>query len=251
MRSPFFCLIATITSQSDKMSADPESAAKMTRILLVDDDEDHVVLLSACLQAESYIIVEATSGSQGKEWLLSSLFDLIILDWTMPDLSGVELCRIFRSRGGTTPILFLTGKTEIVDKETGFDAGGDDYLTKPFDVRELLVRLKALLRRPQFIQGEVLRAKKIELDTLKRVVAVDGEEIDLTPKEFNLLEVFMRHPNQVMTQDRLLDLVWANDTDKSIEVVRQSIARLRHAIGDNKQNRLIRTVHSIGYRLEL
>lgn len=223
----------------------------MTRVLLVDDDEDHVRLLSTCLQVENYIVVEAFNGSQAKEWLLESLFDLIILDWTMPDISGVELCRLYRSRGGVTPILFLTGKTEIVDKEEGLDAGGDDYLTKPFDVRELLARMKALLRRPQFIQSEILKARSVELNTLKRVVTLNGEETALTPKEFDLLEVFMRHPNQVFTQDRLLDLVWANDTDKAIEVVRQSIARLRHAIGDDKQNRLIRTVHGIGYRLEL
>lgn len=223
----------------------------MTRVLLVDDDEDHLVLLSACLQAENYTVVEATNGSQGREWLISSMFDLIILDWTMPDLSGVELCRLFRSRGGLTPVLFLTGKTEIVDKETGFDVGGDDYLTKPFDMRELLARMKALLRRPKLIQGELLTARNIQLDTIKREVSVAGEKIALTPKEFNLLEVFMRHPNQVMTQDRLLDMVWANDTDKSIDVVRQTIARLRQAISDSKNNRLIRTVHGIGYRLEV
>ncbi len=223
----------------------------MTRVLLVDDDEDHVRLLSACLQVENYTVVEAYNGNQGKEWLLGSMFDLIILDWTMPDLSGVELCRQYRSRGGVTPILFLTGKTEIVDKEEGLDAGGDDYLIKPFDVRELIARMKALLRRPHFIQTEILKARTVELDTLKRVVTLDGEVTALTPKEFDLLEVFMRHPNQVFTQDRLLDLVWRNDTDKAIEVVRQSVARLRHAIGDNKQNRLIRTVHGIGYRLEL
>lgn len=223
----------------------------MARILLVDDDKDHLVLLSACLQAENYTVVEANDGNQGKEWLISSLFDLIILDWTMPDISGVELCRFFRARGGTTPILFLTGKTEIIDKETGFDAGGDDYLTKPFDMRELLARLKALLRRPKLIQGEVLQARNIQLDTMKRTVTVAGQEIALTPKEFNLLEVFMRHPNQVMTQDRLLDMVWANDTDKSIDVVRQTLARLRLAISDSKENRLIRTVHGIGYRLEV
>jgi DNA-binding response OmpR family regulator len=169
----------------------------------------------------------------------------------MPDLSGVELCRLFRSRGGLTPVLFLTGKTEIVDKETGFDVGGDDYLTKPFDMRELLARMKALLRRPKLIQGELLTARNIQLDTIKREVSVAGEKIALTPKEFNLLEVFMRHPNQVMTQDRLLDMVWANDTDKSIDVVRQTIARLRQAISDSKNNRLIRTVHGIGYRLEV
>jgi DNA-binding response OmpR family regulator len=223
----------------------------MTRVLLVDDDEDHLVLLSACLQAENYTVVEATNGSQGREWLIGSMFDLIILDWTMPDLSGVELCRLFRSRGGLTPVLFLTGKTEIVDKETGFDVGGDDYLTKPFDMRELLARMKALLRRPKLIQGELLTARNIQLDTIKREVSVAGEKIALTPKEFNLLEVFMRHPNQVMTQDRLLDMVWANDTDKSIDVVRQTIARLRQAISDSKNNRLIRTVHGIGYRLEV
>ncbi|HEY9730390.1 MAG TPA: response regulator transcription factor [Drouetiella sp.] len=223
----------------------------MTRVLLVDDDEDHLVLLSACLQAENYTVVEATNGSQGREWLISSLFDLIILDWTMPDVSGVELCRLYRSRGGTTPVLFLTGKTEIVDKETGFDVGGDDYLTKPFDMRELLARMRALLRRPKLIQGELLTARNIQLDTVKREVCVSGEKIAMTPKEFNLLEVFMRHPNQVMTQDRLLDMVWANDTDKSIDVVRQTIARLRTAISDTKNNRLIRTVHGIGYRLEV
>ncbi len=223
----------------------------MTRVLLVDDDEDHVRLLSACLQAENYKVVEALGGEQASEWLISSMFDLIILDWTMPDISGVEVCRSFRSRGGITPILFLTGKTEIVDKEEGLDAGGDDYLTKPFDVRELLARMKALLRRPSYIQTEILKARNIELDTLKRSVTLSGETIPMTPKEFDLLEVFMRHPNQVFTQDRLLDLVWANDTDKAIDVIRQTVARVRNAIGETKQNRLIRTVHGVGYRLEV
>lgn len=223
----------------------------MSRLLLVDDDVDHLKLLSTFLTVENYTVVEASDGATAKEWMLGSAFDLIILDWTLPDIPGIELCRIFRQREGATPILFLTGKTDIVDKEEGFSAGADDYLTKPFDVRELLMRIKALLRRPRNIQSEVLTARGIAMDTTKHEASIEGKVLTLTRKEFALLEVLMRNPHQVFSHDKLLDLVWANDADKSIDVVRQTVARVRSALSEHSLGKLIRTVHGVGYRLEV
>jgi DNA-binding response OmpR family regulator len=229
----------------------------VSTILIVDDEEAFVGILSRYLTSEKYKVVTALTGSEARELMLMSSFDLIILDWRLPDISGLDLCKLFRSQGGETPIIFVTGKNDIVDKEQGLDAGGDDYLTKPFEVRELKARIRALLRRPAHLQEVVLQVKDVVLDLTARKVSKRGEEVKLFKKEFELLEFFMRHPDVVLNTDKILQTVWAGQFDASPEALRQCVARLRSVLDDprdgttgKKKSSLIRTIYGVGYRLE-
>jgi DNA-binding response OmpR family regulator len=168
----------------------------------------------------------------------------------LPELSGIELCRQYRSRGGTAPVLMLTGKGTISDKESGFDAGADDYLTKPFHMKELSMRLRALLRRATAFTGDVLRVKDIELEPSNHRATRNGADLNLLPKEFALLEFLMRHPNQVFSAEALLSRVWASETDTTVDAVSTCIKRLRKKIDSEDQPSLIRTVHGVGYKLQ-
>jgi DNA-binding response OmpR family regulator len=176
-------------------------------------------------------------------------YDLIVLDVNLPAVSGLDVCRAFRHRGGTTPIIMLTVNQTIDDKEFGFDAGADDYLTKPFHVRELSARVKALLKRggmPQ--QGSVLRAGTIEVNPQEHKVTKDGVTIDLMPKEFALLEFLMKHPNQVFNADTLVQRVWPSSSQATPETIRSHITRIRQKLSDDS---LIVTVHGLGYKLRI
>lgn len=223
----------------------------MFRLLIVDDDVDHLKLLSTFLAMENFSVVEAFDGATAKEWLLGSTFDAVLLDWSLPDISGLELCRLFRRQDEVTPVIFVTGKTDIVNKEDGFGAGADDYLTKPFDPRELIMRVRAVLRRPKATQSELLTVSGITLNLSRHEGNVDGQPMQLTKKEFALLEIFMRNPHQILSHEMLIDLIWQNDTDKSVDVVRQTVARLRKELSRYGRGNLLRTVYGVGYRLEV
>lgn len=220
------------------------------RILLLDDDEDHLELLRQYLVSQKFSVDQAASASEANEYLQLSSYDLLILDWSLPDFSGVELCRRYRASGGMTPVLFLTGKSDIVDVEEGLDAGGDDYLTKPFEPRELLARVRALLRRPTQIQESIIKIRDIELNAAAHSVTKNGEAIKLYPKEYELFELLVKNPNRVYSAEKLLDIVWSNECDVSSDTLRQTISRLRSAIGHDNSCPLIRTIHGVGYRLE-
>lgn len=202
------------------------------------------------LRSERHTVEVAETGEDAKSRMATCEYDLILLDWNLPQISGIDLCRWFRSSGGQTPILFLTGKSQFIDKEMGLDAGGDDYVTKPFDARELFARIRALLRRPPLTHETALRAGHVQMDTTQHEVHKNGTLIKLAPREYALLEFLLRHPNQVFSAERLLERVWDADTEASPETVRQSMARLRSAIADEKATPLIRTIHGVGYRLE-
>ncbi|HEY9869618.1 MAG TPA: response regulator transcription factor [Candidatus Obscuribacterales bacterium] len=221
----------------------------MAKILIVEDDKQLCGLLVDWLTGEGHTPDVVYKGTDGAERLRFYKYDLVILDWALPDLAGPDLCRQYRSRGGQTPILMLTGKREVEDKEIGLDAGADDYLTKPFHMKELSARLRALLRRAPAVSATVLTAGDLTLDPKSRKVLLNGQEVSLQPREFALLEFLMRHPNQPFSSEALLDRVWSSESDASPDTVRIHIMRLRNKIDVPGKESMIRTLHRVGYML--
>ncbi|MBZ0186582.1 MAG: response regulator transcription factor [Candidatus Obscuribacterales bacterium] len=221
----------------------------MAKILLVEDEADISDLVTAWLAKDHHVVEVAATGEQALDLLRVYPFDVLILDWMLPGVSGVEVCREYRTRGGTSPILMLTAKSHVNEKEKGLDAGADDYLTKPFELIELSARVRALLRRPVSFAGTVLKVGTIVLDTSTHKVTKNGGEVQLLPKEFALLAFFMRHPNQVFSAEALLDRVWSYDSEASPETIRTYIKRLRKKIDEEDKSSLIGTVHGVGYKL--
>jgi two-component system OmpR family response regulator len=174
----------------------------------------------------------------------------VILDWQLPGMSGVDVLKQFRNQGGSTPVLMLTGKGNIEEKEQGLDSGADDYLTKPFHFKELSARLRAMLRRPAVTTGNQLKLRGIELDLAARKVSREGEEVHLLPKELALLEFLLRHPNEVFSPEALLDRVWHSESDSSVDTVYTTMRTLRKKISTEKSGALIKTVHGLGYTIE-
>ncbi|MBS2000499.1 MAG: response regulator transcription factor [Candidatus Obscuribacterales bacterium] len=222
----------------------------MAKLLLVDDDENLVSVIEKVLTDEKHVVDKVHTGSEAKAYLQGIPYDVIVLDWSLPDTTGVEICLEYRASGGKTPIIFLTGHDQIADKMTGLDAGADDYLTKPFAVGELVARIRALLRRPVQVRNKTLSARDLELDPITHAVKRGNIDIKLYPKEFSLLEHFLLHPNQVFSVDDLLDRVWKTDADASTETVRMTIMRLRQKIETDEKNPLIQTLRGVGYRLQ-
>ncbi len=222
----------------------------MSKILIVEDDESIANVVKDALSGSKYTVDMVYRGADARAYLTSITYDLIIFDWELPDCTGIQLCNEYRAGGGFAPVLFLTGRDAVPDRITGLDSGADDYLTKPFDVRELLSRVRALLRRPPAVTHKTIKARNIELDPVNHVVTLAGPEIKLYPKEFALLELFMRNPQRVFSPDDLLTKVWPTDSDASIETVRTTILRLRQKVEADPDNPLIRTIRGVGYRLE-
>ncbi len=223
----------------------------MAKILLIEDDLEFCNNIKIWLVAESHTLETANNGIEGLERLRFYPFDLAIIDWQLPGLAGIEVCRQFRAAGGKTPVLILTGKDSVVDKVAGLDSGADDYLTKPFHPTELSARLRALLRRPGEVLANVLRFGPLELDPRSARLTSGGREIRLLPKELALMEFFMRHPNQLFSPDTLLDRVWTSESDVSRDLVKVYINRLRSKIDAPGAQSLIRNVHGLGYILQL
>jgi DNA-binding response OmpR family regulator len=221
----------------------------MAKILLVEDDSNLCYVLKACLAVDRHIVDTAGRGSDGLVALQYTAYDMAILDWSLPDISGIEICRQYRSRGGHIPILMLTGKAQPGEKATGLDAGADDYLVKPFDQTELLARVRALLRRPPSVQRQVLHAGDLELDTRACQVTRAGEKVELTLKEIAILELLMKHPNEYFTSDAILQRLWPADAASSSDTVRTHIKTLRRKLGDSDDAPLIVSTRNLGYRL--
>jgi DNA-binding response OmpR family regulator len=222
----------------------------MAKILLIEDDKELAKMVVDWLERESHIIDVVHDGKEGLDRLQFYTFDLAILDWELPSMNGPEICAAFRSKGGSTPVIMLTGKSELNDKIAGFDAGADDYLTKPFHPRELSVRLRALLTRPAQRVRDVLVAGDLELDSASHVVRKGGVQLHLMPREFSLLELFMRHPEEPFSAEAILNRVWSSESDVSTEVVKVYVAKLRRKIYDKNGVSKIVTVHGVGYKLQ-
>lgn len=225
----------------------------LAKILIVDDDRVLCTLVSDWLIGQHYDVETTQDGLSALELLKLGGFDLVVLDWDLPGKSGIELLKEFRDWGGHTPVIMLTAKDDPSEKEKGFDYGVDDYVTKPFGVRELAARVRAVLRRPPEMVSEVLVAGDVQLDHSKHRVTKAGVEVKLQPKDFTLLEFFMRNPNQIFSPDVLLTRVWASDSEASIDALRTAIKRIRQAIdttnGDPSKS-IIKTVPRVGYTLQ-
>lgn len=223
----------------------------MAKILIVEDDIDLLTRLRDQLKAEKFFVEAVQTGRDAVEHLRFYRYDLIILDWLLPGASGLEVCKQFRDMGGTTPVLMLTARGELVDKEQAFTLGADDYLTKPFQPRELLARMRALLRRPPRLVGNVIEAEDLVLDQGANRVTKDGVEVHLQPLEYALLEFLMRHPGQTYSPDALLNMVWTSDSDASIDTLRTYIKTLRKKIDTEGKESHIKTLRGHGYRFDI
>lgn len=223
----------------------------MSKILLVEDDQGLCRMIRDWLTMEHYNLEIISEGREALEKMKFYQFDLIILDWELPGMNGPQILKEYREAGKTTPVLMLTGKTTIDDKEEGFGAGADDYLTKPFHMKELSVRMRALLRRPGTFTGTVIKIGPLELDQGNYKLTKNGEDIKLLPREFALMEFFMRHPKQVFSADALLNRVWASESDASSDALTTCIKRLRKKLDEEGKPSLITTVHGVGYKLDI
>jgi two-component system, OmpR family, phosphate regulon response regulator PhoB len=223
------------------------------RILIVEDEEPLTLLLRYNLEAEGYDVDAVTRGDEADLWLRESVPDLVLLDWMVPGLSGIELCRRIRLRSGTErlPIIMLTARGEEGDRVRGLATGADDYIVKPFSVPELLARVRALLRRtkPAHI-ANLLVAGDIELDRETYRVRRGGKEIHLGPTEFRLLDFLMRSPGRVFAREQLLNGVWGNDVYIDERTVDVHIGRLRKALNRPSRPDPIRTVRGAGYSFD-
>ena len=223
----------------------------MAKILLVDDDLSLLETLSEWLVGEHHVVDAVSSAQEARERLEQITYDVVVLDWRLPDGEGPKICQEFRANKGTAPVIMLTARADIADKEHGLDMGADDYLTKPFNPKELSARIRALLRRPHQVQDNVRKVGNFTLDPGSFRVTRDGKEIQLLPKEFALLEFFMRHPGQVFSLETLLDRLWSTDSEASPETVRVHLTRLRGKIDTEGSPSIIRTIHRVGYKLDL
>lgn len=222
-------------------------------ILIVEDEADLAVLLRYNLEAEGFRVATAASGDEAVERIRDGVPDLILLDWMLPGLSGIELCRRCRSREETarTPIIMITARGEEEERVRGLATGADDYVVKPFSIPELLARINALLRRssPQLVTA-VLKAGDLELDRTSHRVRRGGREVHLGPTEYRLLEYLMRHPGRVYSREQLLDGVWGNDVYVDERTVDVHVGRLRKAINRHRDADPIRTVRGAGYAFD-
>lgn len=224
----------------------------MAKILLVEDNESLASMLKTALEGAKYEVDWVASGTEGLYWLQHEHYSVAILDWQLPGTTGIDICRTFRSQGGTTPILMLTGKDKTEDLVEGFDAGADDYIAKPFEMGELQARLKNLLRRNPSTHSDSLLVAGIELRPGSGEVLIGDKQVKLTRKEFNILELLMRNPGHPFTVDAIMQRVWPSDSDASPEGVRSHITRLRQRIAaaSEENANTIEAVYGMGYRIK-
>ncbi len=220
------------------------------RILIIEDDEGILKFLRRSLAYEGYQVDIATDGQTGLIAARDNTPDLVILDLMLPGIDGLEVCRRLRAGGGDIPILVLTAKDSVSDRVIGLDMGADDYMVKPFELDEVLARIRALLRRVQpTSRPKVMRFSDLSLDTGTRQAMRGDRVISLTAKEYELLELLMRHPRQVLTRDVIFDRVWAYDFGGASNIIEVYIRYLRQKLEAEGEDRLLHTVRGVGYVL--
>jgi DNA-binding response OmpR family regulator len=218
-------------------------------ILLVEDEIKLARFIELELQSEGYRVTVAHDGMSGLSLVRESEPDLAILDWMMPGLTGVELCRRLRSTGIKIPVILLTAKDEVGDRVTGLDAGADDYLVKPFSIEELLARIRAHLRRTQETDTDLLQFEDLSLNRRTREVHRGQRSIDLTAKEFDLLQYLMSHPRQVFTREQILENIWGYNFLGDSNIIEVYVRYLRLKLEQESEKRLIHTARGVGYSL--
>lgn len=221
----------------------------MTRVLVVEDDAAVATELQDWLLDAGYSVDRANEGQIALNKLLTITYDLIVLDLILPDISGLEICREYRKHGGSARVIIVSGKTSTKDKESGLDAGADDYMTKPADLVELSARVRALMRRTLTISTNTISSGDLEMDLDTCKVTRAGYSLSLLPQELALLEFLMRHPNKVFSAETLMLRVWRGNS--SIDTVRTHIKTLRKKLEKGDLPKLIKTVHGIGYALQI
>ena len=225
----------------------------MSHILIIEDDPSLVELLRYNLENEGFEVSIARDGEEGLESIATHAPDLVVLDWMLPNVSGIEVCRQLRQKSETRsmPVIMLTAKGEESDRLRGLETGADDYIVKPFSPAELTARIKAVLRRAHPEQaGDTLEYADIEMDLVSHRVSRSGTAIKLGPTEFRLLHSFLEKPGRVFSREQLLDKVWGRDIYVELRTVDVHIRRLRKALNTENETDLIRTVRSAGYSLD-
>ena len=220
-----------------------------SHILVVEDEAKLAQFIKLELEFEQYRVTVATDGFTGLSSAREIQPDLILLDWMLPGISGPEICRRLRQTGDKVPIILLTAKDEVSDRVTGLDAGADDYVIKPFSIEELLARVRANLRRDSEEESELLQFRDLTLNRSTREVFRDRRLIELTAKEFDLLEYLLSHPRQVLTRDQILERVWGYDFMGDSNIIEVYVRYLRLKLEQSNESRLIQTVRGVGYVL--
>jgi DNA-binding response OmpR family regulator len=217
-------------------------------ILIVEDEAKLAQFMQLELTQEGYKVTIAEDGIAGLTAAREQQLDLIILDWMLPGLSGVEVCHRLRTTGNKTPVILVTAKDDVRDRVSGLDAGADDYVVKPFSIEELLARVRAQLRRTEE-DSEAMQFSDLTLNQKTREIVRGDRNLELTAKEFDLLVYLMRHPRQVLTRDRILEEVWGYDFMGDSNIIEVYIRYLRLKLEENQEKRLIQTVRGVGYVL--
>lgn len=229
----------------------PNGSDKKTRILIVEDEPAMVQGLRDNFEYEGYEVISAEDGAAGLARALSDEPDLVVLDVMMPKLSGLDVCKQLKAKKPAVPIIMLTARGQEIDKVVGLELGADDYVTKPFSIRELMARVKAVLRRvsPHAPEGEIYRFSDVEVNVRSNEVLRAGQPVELSSKEFALLAYFVAHPGETLSRDRLLDAVWGYENYPNTRTVDAHIVHLRQKLEPNPEEpRFILTIHGTGYK---
>lgn len=221
----------------------------MAKILVVDDDAVLCLNVAEFFKGSGHKCDLTHDAEEASQMIERFQYDIVLMDWELPDGSGVQTIKKFRANNGITPILMLTGRSAIEDKEQGLDAGADDYLTKPFHMKELAARVRALLRRPPMTPGDELQVGDLLMKPEQRQVFLQGEEVKLRNIEFSVLEFFMRNPGKVFKPERIIERVWESTTDVSVHAVYSCIKRLKQALDKEGKESIFRNIPGQGYEL--
>ena len=220
------------------------------KALVIEDDPDVLATLEDILVLEEFVVDSSVTGAEGLAFLDVSIYDIIVVDWGLPDTTGIELLKTIRAGGVETPVLMLTARGQEEDKETGLLSGADDYLTKPFGVREFRARVVALLRRSGSYVDASLKYRHLSINLKSREVLVANQSVTLLPKEFSLLSTLLKNRNKVFTLDDLVNKLWDVGDNASYDAVRQCVARLRKKIDLSGEPSIITTIVGVGYKVE-
>jgi len=220
------------------------------RILLVEDEVKLAHAIKRALELQKYAVDVVHNGKEGLDFAIGESFSLIILDVMLPEIDGIEICKRIRAAGIHTPVMMLTAKGQIIDKVTGLDVGADDYMVKPFSFEELFARIRALVRRPAQTNEPILQIKNLTLDPRTFVVKRADKEIELSAKEFSLLEYLLRNKNTVLTKDQIIAHLWDYDSDVLPSTIEVHIKHLRDKIDQIGDTSLIHTIRGRGYTIK-
>jgi two-component system copper resistance phosphate regulon response regulator CusR len=218
-------------------------------VLIIEDNRDLVQVLAEVLNENGFSVESAHTGEEGLEKALLSRFDCIILDIVLPGINGFQVVEEYRKEGGSTPVLILSALDSVEDKVEGFNRGADDYMVKPFDSRELIVRVRSLIRRAADKQSPLLACGRLTLDPVTRECRVDGIFVNLRRREFDILETMLRHANQVFTRERLVASVWKKEYDGRSNVVDVHVKYLRDKLRAHGFDTAIETIRGVGYKI--